>query len=187
MSPGAGPPGDGGVRRIVLVGFMGAGKSAVGEALAGLLDWRFVDMDDEIQSRAGRSIPEIFEVLGESAFRRIEGDLGAELLAGEDLVIASGGGWAATEGRLTDLPSGTMTVWLRVSPDEAVRRAGSQGTPRPMLDSDDPLSTATELLRRREPFYAVADMALDSEGSDPQSLAVEILREIRARGPSGAE
>jgi shikimate kinase len=166
---------------------MGAGKSSVGEALAHLLDWRFVDMDVEIQSRTGRSIPEMFAVDGESAFRAIEDELGMELLLGENLVVASGGGWAATEGRLTDLPAGTVSVWLRVSPSEAVRRAGSQGTPRPMLDSPDPLSAATELLGRREPFYSVADIALDSEGSDPQSLAVEILREIRGRARSGAD
>lgn len=186
MTVEAGSPGDIGVRRIVLVGFMGCGKSSVGRALAGLLNWRFVDMDDEIEARTGRSIPEIFAAGGEAAFRGIEEAVGADLLRETDFVLASGGGWAATEGRLSALPSGTVSVWLKVSAEEAIRRAGSQGTPRPMLASEDPVGAAAELLRAREPFYSVADVALDSEGSEPQRLAVDVLRAIREM-PGGRE
>jgi shikimate kinase len=178
VNPTTGPVGSGRVARIVLVGFMGAGKSSVGAALAGRLGWDFVDMDEEIRARTGRSIPEIFASGGEAAFRSLEDAVGADLLSRSRLVLAAGGGWAAVAGRLESLPAATVSVWLRVSPEEALRRASGQGIRRPMLETPDPLETARELLRLREPFYSVADVTLDTEGSDPQRLAVDLLRVI---------
>ncbi len=178
MNQATGPVASGQVARIVLVGFMGAGKSSVGPALARLLGWDFVDMDSEIEARTGLSISEIFASGGEAEFRSVEEGVGTDLLSRSRVVLSAGGGWAAAEGRLESLPRNTVSVWLRVSAEEALRRASSQGIRRPMLETPDPLEAARELLRLREPFYSVADVTLDTEGTDPQRLAVDLLRAI---------
>lgn len=165
--------------RVVLVGFMASGKTSVGERLARLLGWRFTDFDAEIEARAGASIPEIFARQGEEAFRELEARVGRRLLQEEDVVLATGGGWAATEGRLTDLPEGTLSVWLRVGPEEAVRRAGSGEGERPLLDVADPVGRARELLEQREPLYGRAMVTLDAEEASPGELARAIARMVQ--------
>jgi len=155
---------------------MASGKTSVGQALARLLGWAFVDFDDEIEAEAGASIPEIFEHQGEPAFRRLEKQVGRQLLEKEKVVLATGGGWAAAEGRLTDLPDATLSVWLRIAPETAVRRAGGQELERPLLAVDDPVGRARELLERREPRYREADVILDAEDATPEELARTIAR-----------
>jgi shikimate kinase len=174
--PGRSQPG-GRVRRILLVGFMAAGKSTVGRILADQLGWRFVDVDAEIERRAGRSIAEIFRTDGEAAFRVLEAELVASLDSADRSVIAPGGGWAARPGAL-EVRSGTVTVWLRVSPEEAVRRARAARLARPLLETDDPLATARELLGLREPFYRQARIWIDAEQRGPHAIANEIRERI---------
>jgi shikimate kinase len=172
------------IRRILLVGFMGSGKTLVGRALAGRLGWDFRDFDQEVRFRVGLPIPEIFRQHGEAGFRQVEMEVGAELLGKEEVVLASGGGWAAEEGRLDRLPPGTLTVWLRVTPEEAVRRVREEGPTRPLLAVPDPLARARELLRAREKWYEKADLTLDSMEGAPEELArriEEILKETGRR------
>lgn len=157
--------------RVLLVGFMASGKTSVGRRLARLLGWTFTDFDAEIEADAGASIPEIFARQGEEAFREIEARIGRRLLEEDDVVLASGGGWAAAEGRLSDLPGRTLSVWLRVGPEEAVRRAVAGEGGRPLLDVADPVERARELLEQREPWYARAHITLDAEGATPEELA----------------
>ena len=80
--------------RVVLVGFMGAGKSTVGREVAAKLGWRFLDLDSEIETEAGAAISEIFDRFGESHFRRLESDVGQRALSLHHVVVATGGGWA---------------------------------------------------------------------------------------------
>ncbi|MDX1494192.1 MAG: shikimate kinase [Longimicrobiales bacterium] len=169
--------------RIVLVGFMGAGKTATGRALARHLGWDFLDVDEVVEARAGRSIPEIFRSSGENAFRELEEEIAAEALEARESVVATGGGWAAVEGRLASLPEGTLSVWLRVTPETAVERAALDGDTRPLLAGSDPLRAATELLDRRTPGYAAADVRVDTEGrsvDDVTRRILEILEEIES-------
>lgn len=171
------------VERVVLVGFMGAGKSVVGRALAGRLGWRFVDVDDLVEAQAGRSISEIFGADGEEAFRLLEAKAAADAMKGREVVLATGGGWAAQAGRLESLPAGTRSVWLRVGAEEALRRAERDGFGRPLLEGDDPLERASRLLSHRVPFYEAADVRVDTEGrsvDDVTTRILEILQEFES-------
>jgi len=170
------------LERILLVGFMGSGKTRVGQLLAQRLGWSFRDFDQEIRLRQGLSIPEIFRQHGEKAFRDAEDRIGKELLLGRQVVLASGGGWPAALGRMGSLGSSTLSVWLQVTPEEAVRRARMDGPTRPLLAVPDPVARAREILRQREPYYAQADLTLDSARAGVEELAREIEKLINERG-----
>jgi shikimate kinase len=173
------------VHRILLVGFMGSGKTLVGQALARRLGWAFRDFDHEIRSRVGLPIPEIFRQHGEVHFREMEREVGETLLRERDVVLASGGGWPTSPGRLEEVPAGTVTVWLKVSAEEAVRRVREEGPTRPLLAVSDPLAKARELLMEREAHYEKADFSLDSSEGDPEELARRIEEMIPTTGWRG--
>ncbi|NJD17895.1 MAG: hypothetical protein FIA95_01215, partial [Gemmatimonadetes bacterium] len=163
------------VRRIVLVGFMGSGKSSVGRLLARRLGWDFVDLDVCVERSEGRSVAAIFSESGEASFRLAEGREGERMLARDRIVLATGGGWAVQPGRMESLPEGTVSVWLRVSAEEAVRRARPRSGKRPLLAGPDPLGAARELLRHRERGYAQAGLEEDTEGKSVEDVTVRIL------------
>ncbi|HEX7052122.1 MAG TPA: shikimate kinase [Longimicrobiales bacterium] len=174
MSGRAGPEADG-VTRLILVGFMAAGKSTVGRRLADLLGWVFIDFDEEIERRTGISIPEIFRLRGEPAFRALEAELTEEVAGIEHAVLAPGGGWITQPELLDAFGPETLVVWLRISPAEAVRRASRTLSHRPLLASaPDPIAAARTLIREREPLYRLADVVVDVDGRDPEELAEEI-------------
>ncbi len=170
------------ITRVLLVGFMGSGKTLVGQALARRLGWAFRDFDQEIRFRVGLPIPEIFRQHGEAHFRDMEREVGAGLLGETHVVLASGGGWPADVGRMDDLPQGTFSVWLKVTAEEAVRRVREEGPTRPLLAVPDPLARARSLLAEREPYYRKASWALDSQAGDPEELARTIEEEMVASG-----
>lgn len=176
---GAGPGPPPFWRRVLLLGFMGAGKSTLGPLLAEALGWAFVDGDAELVRRSGVSVPEWFRVRGEAAFRREEAAITRELLGKEHVVLAPGGGWAAMPGALEAVPPGTARVWLRVSAEEAVRRANAGGEARPLLAGPDPVGRARELLKRRESYYARADFTVDVDGRTPTELIMAITEWLR--------
>jgi len=168
------------LQRILLVGFMGSGKTSVGRALAQRLGWRFVDFDAAIEAEQGARIAEIFEREGEAHFRRLEARVAERLLSERDVVLGSGGGWAAAPGRLASVPPGTATFWLKVSPEEAVRRIGRQPGRRPLLDRPDALEEARRLLLERSPRYGEASWTVDTDGSAVEDVTARIL-EILSR------
>jgi len=170
------------IGRVLLVGFMGSGKTLVGQALARRLGWAFRDFDQEIRFRVGLPIPEIFRQHGEAHFREMEREVGAELLREEGVVLASGGGWPAGGGRMDRLPPGTLSVWLKVTPEEAVRRVREEGPTRPLLAVPDPVARARELLEDREEYYEKSDLSLDSLGGSPDELARKIEDMINSTG-----
>ncbi len=170
------------VERILLVGFMGSGKTRVGQALARILGWGFRDFDIEVGSRVGLPIPEIFRQHGEGFFRDIEEQIGAELLQERSVVLASGGGWPAAPGRMEGLGPSTLSIWLQVTAEEAVRRVGEEGPTRPLLAGAGPVSRARALLKEREPFYGRAQMAIDSAETGPEDLARRIEDLINEKG-----
>jgi shikimate kinase len=174
MSAAAGP------QRIVLVGFMAAGKSTVGRHLAGALGWDFHDLDEVVETREGRTIAAIFAESGESFFREVEARVAEEYLSRERVVLATGGGWAARPGRLGTLPDRTLTVWLKVSAAEAVRRAGG-GEGRPLLAGSDRVEGAAALLRQRTSRYAAADIEVDTEGRTAEDVSAQILARVARR------
>jgi shikimate kinase len=162
---------------ICLAGFMGSGKTTIGTLLARQLAWRFVDLDDRIEQAAGLRIPEMFERLGEGAFRQIEADqlraaLGRALEHKESIVLALGGGTYAQVGAPEFLRSaGIPVIWLDASPDVLLARCMTM-TGRPLF-RDEPSFRA--LYAQRLPSYQQAEHRVDSSG-DPARVVAEILR-----------
>lgn len=166
------------VRRIVLVGLMGSGKSSLGRRLAEALGWAFVDVDDRIVERTGRTIAEIFERDGEAGFREIEHEITTEMLGRDDVVIASGGGWPCRDDRLEALPAGTLSVWLQVSIDLALARIGRPGAGRPLLDVGDRRATMESLMTEREPHYRKARWWVDTDRITPGDAVRQLVEGI---------
>lgn len=170
------------VARVVLLGFMASGKTAVGAALAARLGWAHVDLDREIERREGRRVAEIFASDGEARFRRLEAEATAGIGGRAGIVLSPGGGWITRPELLESLGPGTLSVWLRVSAEEAVRRAGAAPGERPLLAGPDPLAAARRLLADREALYARAALHVETEGRAPDEVAAEIERAARGRG-----
>jgi len=172
------------IDRVVLLGFMAAGKTAVGAELARRLGWRHVDLDAWIEAREGRSVSRIFAADGEARFRELEAEATGDVGGMRGVVLSPGGGWITGPGNLEALGAGTLSVWLRVSPEEAVRRAAATPGERPLLAGADPLGAARRLLEARAPLYARAALHVDTEGRPPEEVASIIEAEVRARrGP----
>ncbi|HEU4753855.1 MAG TPA: shikimate kinase, partial [Armatimonadota bacterium] len=148
----------------MLLGFMGAGKSAVGAALAAQLGWEHLDLDEEIERHEGRSVPEIFRDSGQAYFRALEAQLTRRLAERRRVVLSPGGGWITNPELLAGLPPGSLSVWLQVSPAEVLRRvraaAAAGEVERPLLQTPDPAATVRELLAQREPLYRRAELAV---------------------------
>jgi shikimate kinase len=158
---------------IVLVGFMGAGKTTVGRLLAGQLGVPFLDSDHVVEARAGRPIPEIFAADGEPAFRALEHEVITDLLSGPDAVLALGGGAAETI-QTRKLLAAVPVIYLRVSYAEARARVGGDGY-RPMLARPD----ITDVYERRRATYAeVATLTVDVDGRSPEDIAKDVLAGI---------
>ena len=170
-------------RRVLLVGFMGSGKTSVGRELGAKLGWRFEDVDELIAHDVGLDVPEIFERHGEDFFRRSEERLTGRLLSRDGLVIATGGGWAAVAGRLDEVPEGTATIWLEVSAEEAVRRAGTEPGNRPLLSGPDAVGNARALLRERSLEYARARWKVDTEDLTVEDVSSRILEFLGRNDP----
>ena len=163
---------------IFLIGFMGAGKSTVGRMVAERLGRPFIDLDVEVTSAAGRSIPEIFDTEGEQGFRDRET---AALAATEDApssVIACGGGIVLTDGNRRALKDRGIVVYLEVEAGEALARIGDT-TGRPLLESGDAAHMASTLLAAREALYrTVADATVDTTGLSQAAVAEAVLGQL---------
>ena len=155
---------------VVLVGFMGAGKTTVGHIVAERLGLPFVDSDVLIEQRTGRDIRDIFRADGEAYFRELEHQTVAGLLRGPDAVIALGGG-AAEDPRSRAVLRQARVVYLRVSYDEALARVNSDEF-RPMLHRPG----LEEVYKRRVPVYEdLSALTVDTEGRRPEAVALDVL------------
>ena len=158
---------------IVLVGFMGAGKTTVGHVLAERLGTPFVDSDVYLEQQLGRSIADVFAVEGEQHFRELEHRAINELVHGPDAVLALGGG-ALGDPRTRAILRDTTVVYLRVGYDEALARV-HQDRSRPMLQRAD----LDQIYARRLAAYAeVAAVQVDTDGRRPDAVALDVLREL---------
>jgi shikimate kinase len=175
-----------GIDRVVLTGFMGAGKSTVGSILARRLGWDFIDLDEQISAVARRSIAAIFAEQGESVFREMEATETRRVLQRARLVIAPGGGWVANPGACGELPAGTIRVWLRVDAQEALRRVRACAIQRPLLAGPDPAAAIEQLLARREPLYREAELTVDTGDLSASEVAERIEILLRGRGAAAA-
>jgi shikimate kinase len=166
-------------RRIVLTGFMGSGKSTVGPLVAARLGWRFVDADDVIEAEAGMPITQIFAQHGEPHFRERERATIARMAAGDNLVLALGGGAIETEATRTLLTSGddTLLVHLEVQLATTLARCGGTEGSRPVLADQANLARRYE---RRLPLYRKAHISIAVDALTPDQVADAILRAARA-------
>ncbi|MGH9378142.1 MAG: shikimate kinase [Terriglobia bacterium] len=158
---------------IYLLGFMGCGKSTVGQLLAREAGWPFIDLDSTIEAGQGNSIREIFEKDGEPFFRRVEHAALTEALKTEPAVIALGGGTWVQEPNMDLIHrTGGATVWLDCSLNELRRRCEGI-TNRPLFRSPESFAG---LFSQRMPFYQLADFRVSTEGSAPEEVVERILR-----------
>lgn len=169
------------VRRVILIGFMGTGKTAVGRELARILGGEFVDLDEEVVRRAGLPVAEIFLRRGEGWFRRAEKEALATACRGASVVIAAGGGAACDAENLLEMRSAGTVVLLRAEPETILSRLEGDVS-RPLLSGGDRREAVERLLAEREAWYSRADLAVATDGKDPGEVARSIARLVRERG-----
>jgi len=168
------------MNNVVLVGFMGSGKSTVGPQLAQRMDRPFVDLDDVIEADAGRSVAEIFSSEGEAGFRERETRCLLHTLEASDSVVAVGGGAPMRDENWVRIRDGNRVVALIAEPEELARRLNGS-TDRPMLKPGGP-SVIASLLPRRLPRYLEADVVIQTDGISPAEVAQRLHERLSANG-----
>jgi len=165
---------------IALIGFMGVGKTTVGEALAKKLSREFIELDAMIEQKAGRSISEIFRHDGEIAFRELEIAVAKEVSQRERVVIACGGGIVLNQINIDRLRQKSRIVYLTASPAIILKRVLNSAEERPLLKTPDKNSEIRKLLKLREPFYErAADIKMDTSQLDIDSAVERIISELK--------
>lgn len=171
------------MKNIALVGFMGSGKSTVGQALSKKIGYLFIDLDGRIEEKTGRPIPEIFKEDGEDTFRRVEAVVLKDALAAKKAVISCGGGVVLREENRDALKQKAIVVYLKTEPDELFARVGATGSMRPLLNVEDPRAEIKRLVKEREPLYqGVADAIVSTTGRSVNSIIEAIIKELKAKG-----
>ncbi|MHB9003205.1 MAG: shikimate kinase [Coriobacteriia bacterium] len=159
---------------LLLIGFMGAGKSTVGRALASTLGLPFVDLDQRIEKTAGKSVQALF-MDGEESFRVVESAVLRSLASEDDAVVACGGGVVTRDSNIAALHELGTVIYLKVSVGESLARIGDTAS-RPLLAGPDTAAAAAVLLSGRESLYAAAaDIVVDTEGLEPTAVVTRIL------------
>lgn len=182
-----------GGRAVVLVGIMGAGKSAIGRRLADRLNLPFVDADNEIEAAANMTIPEMFEIHGEAYFRDGERRVITRLLSDGSQVLSTGGGAFMNDETRSRIKAASLSIWLYADFDilmERVRRKAN----RPLLKSPDPEAVMRALLKERNPVYAQADISVESRDGPHDVVVDEVVSSLHAhlldtagKSPHGAQ
>jgi len=164
-------------RRIALIGLRGAGKSTLGGALAERIEAPFVEIDGMIEQRHGAPLATLFEVYGQSTFRRFERDCLTEVLSDyESVVIATAGGVVADEETFAQLLEKAHVIWLQASPAEHMRRVMEQGDFRPMERNRDAMKDLVTILDARAPLYGRAHATVDTAGKSLAASVEELVR-----------
>lgn len=169
---------------VALLGLRGAGKSTVGRALADTLGIPFRELDELVEIEAGMTLGQIFDLQGEAMFRRLERDALRRFLdAGEDAVLATGGGIVTQPETFELLQRRAITVWLKASPDTHWQRVVAQGDERPMRDRPHAMTELEALWSDRARGYGAADVVVDTENRTVPEAVQTIELEVRDRTP----
>lgn len=164
-------------RPVVLVGLMGAGKTSIGRLLAARLNREFVDADAEIEVGARRSIEEIFDSFGEDGFRDGERRVMARLMKRRNCVIATGGGAFDDPRTRAAVRAGGVSVWLKADVEVLLERVSDRDD-RPLLRGGDRRTTLERLMAKRHPFYAEADVVVESRRERPAKVVDRVVRAL---------
>lgn len=160
---------------LILTGFMATGKTTIGRLVAGRLGLPFVDLDDEIERRAGRTIATIFREVGEARFRELEAAALRDALTRPGYVLATGGGALLPADAREEALAAGLVVCLRVTPEEILRRIGDAAD-RPLLaGAAEPLARIRALLAEREDAYAAIPCHVETTGKSPAQVAEEVV------------
>ncbi|MGD0744613.1 MAG: shikimate kinase [Verrucomicrobiota bacterium] len=168
-------------RRIVnlaLIGFMGTGKTSVGRLVADQLRFDYLDTDELIQSRTGRTINDIFARDGEAAFRELEQQVTGELSTRKRTLIATGGGLPTRPANLDSLKKHALVVCLWASPEKIWERVKNQ-THRPLLHGPDPQKKIRDLLAAREQFYRQADVLINTDIRSVREVVQQVVHQFK--------
>ena len=164
---------------IALIGFMGAGKTAVGRTLAARLGKEFIEVDSLIEQKAGRSIPDIFRQEGESGFRIMEIEVIEEMAGKKNAVIACGGGAVLNKINIDRLREESIIVYLTASPGAILRRTSHDDNQRPLLATADRAGRIKELLESRRSLYeGAADITIATSRFSLAGVVKRIMEEL---------
>ena len=172
------------MRNVVLIGFMGTGKTSTGKMLAAKLGAAFIDMDQKIEEEAGMSIPDMFARKGEAYFREQERALVKRLAARRNAVISTGGGTVKNPNNVADFKKSGVIVCLSASVDAVLARTNRRGT-RPVLDGADQgdrRKAVEQLMAERRELYKQADYTIDTSELSPLLVVENIVRFLKTRG-----
>ena len=170
------------IHNLSLIGFMGCGKTTVGRTVASQLRFDFVDTDEWLERKAGKSISEIFTQEGEERFRAMERELVHEMVQWRRKVIATGGGLGATAENLVSLKTHSLVVCLWAPPELIWQRVRKQSH-RPLLQDPDPLARIRSLLETRRPIYSQADVLINSGNRSVREVAAQVLHQFQSARP----
>ena len=165
---------------IVLVGFMGTGKTSIGRRISSQLRMRYVDTDDVVERDSGRRISDIFAEDGEPAFRELESEAVRQVSRLHNAVISTGGGVVLKATNMTELKRNGIVFCLTATAEEIYKRVGHQ-THRPLLQAPDPLATIQSMLAERRPYYAEADHMISTTGRSFGEITTHIKRMFRKK------
>ena len=171
---------------IVLVGFMGTGKTTIATSLANRLKMHYVATDDLIEKKEKRTINEIFQKSGESYFRDVESSVIRDVSCMEGLVIDTGGGAVLRDENMLYLKSGGIVICLSAD-EETVMARTKKYKHRPLLNVEDPKRRIRDLLAKRAPFYAKADHAIDTGKFNAKQVVEKIVEIVEAVKRAGEE
>jgi shikimate kinase len=157
---------------------MGAGKSSVGRAVAEQLHFEFVDTDEMIESRTGKSITQIFAADGEAHFRELEEKIVEQLQNATGRVISTGGGLPTRQSNIDSLKTHALVVALCVSPERIWDRVRHQSH-RPLLQTPDPKAKIIEMLAARAPFYRQADVLLNTDNRSMRQVVQQVVQHFQ--------
>lgn len=171
-----------GKRNLVLVGLMGAGKSAIGRLAASTLGLPFVDSDHEIERVSRMTVAELFAAYGEEEFRALETRVIKRLLRSGPRVISTGGGAYINERTRRLVRKGGLTIWLKADLDVLWERVNKRET-RPLLKTANPKKTLENLMLARYPVYAEADLTVVSRDTSKEAMVEEVLKALASAPP----
>lgn len=171
------------MNNIYLVGFMGTGKTSTGKELARRLKRQFVDLDNLIELKEKRPIPDIFAKDGEPEFRRLEKEALKDIVLKDEVIVACGGGIVIDRDNIRLMKETGLVICLSASSEVVLNRT-SKYSHRPLLNVPEPKKQIASLLSQRQPFYALADQTIDTSKLSVAQTAEKIIEILSKNGPA---